>query len=366
MLWKCQGDCGTIITDGEHQQGVARASYCKSPRCLKWVKHYVQVEDNGMDWKCETCGWFATPNQISGAILAGQIACFSGCAGGKLTGYAQWNPQVGAPPPVRKPQDPLVWKCPACGNRETANEHDNAFGRQCPTRGCGVPRSTYYYTTEDGGESIWACQECGYQTYYRPMIEATKRGLHCPGAGCNENFGNFVMLGKEEGWVPVEAINEAYEAGFMKKGENVVFVTFERRLNNLTFNVTAKPQVEEFMRALGNGSKKELALVNAKPTWTAVGDAPLEVYHQGMKINIPGFHLDNVGGPLQGENDSVNLSFLRLVGISKGGVSFKVSEVYSTSQLDKLQAAFANAFDKLYHEYIKPENRAVIVSTQAY
>lgn len=87
-----------------------------------------------------------------------------------------------------------------------------------------------------------------------------------------------------------------------------------------------------------------------------------------MTANIPmgEFNMNAVGGPLVDEHGAINLSFLRLVGISKGGVSFRLKGVYSKKQLDSLQSQYANAFDLLYSDFIKPENRAVIVSTQVY
>ena len=131
--------------------------------------------------------------------------------------------------------------------------------------------------------------------------------------------------------------------------------------------VRTHPAVEDFIRQLGNGTKKALEMYGK--TWSSFpGEAPLEVYHLNGPINgANGFRLDNPADVLKDDVGQLNLSFLRIAGVSSGsGVRFRVRGVYSLPLLERISDEIGSAVKQLYRDYIKTVNLAVVVSTQEY
>ena len=173
-----------------------------------------------------------------------------------------------------------------------------------------------------------------------------------------------------------------------KQGETSLMMTLRRSSSGLVVTVKAHPAVEAFMKGLGNGDSQSTHL--SGPWWKLAtrrdeggkkddsGKGYVYVYH--MNVEVPRLPLEsgdqvalNVpGGPLliddgTGRNKSiVNLSFLRLVGISEGaGITFFVKGVHSLEQLEKAHKLIGEGYKKFFRNYMLPVKMDIIVSTQA-
>jgi hypothetical protein len=145
----------------------------------------------------------------------------------------------------------------------------------------------------------------------------------------------------------------------------------------LTVNVQAHPRVEAFFKELADDIVSPNTI--AGRGWFAVDNKPLKAYinhtssleqlrcDQGMLIN-----LDRLGAPLIETSSSsgeevLNLSFLRLVGISEeGGVTFHLKSVYSLQGLFRLRDLIQNAQNKVYNSYLRPVHLSVTTTQQRY
>ena len=83
-------------------------------------------------------------------------------------------------------------------------------------------------------------------------------------------------------------------------------------------------------------------------------------------INRPGQAL--VDSHFQGETGrnkrNINLSFLRLVGISEGaGVTFAVRGVHTYEALTQMRESLGEAYKRFYRTYMKPICMSITVST---
>jgi len=101
-------------------------------------------------------------------------------------------------------------------------------------------------------------------------------------------------------------------------------------------------------------------------------DAPAQLQLESGEytyINKPGQPILDPRGtadPITGKyKPGVNLSFLRIVGISEGaGVTFSVRGVHSYEALTKMREKIGEAYRTLYRAYMKPIQMDIIVSTQ--
>lgn len=168
-------------------------------------------------------------------------------------------------------------------------------------------------------------------------------------------------------------------ASVIKRGETCIYTGLHRSLIGLTISVKTVPGVEEFMRRLGGGETVE---VNAfgrywLPEW-ALSIPPLPTGPPLMAYSVvpleimrtddgPTITIDRLGQPFLHTVDRtefINLSFLRLVGISEGaGVTFGMKGVYSLDGLRKLKDKLAVAERKFYLEYLRPIDLNVFINT---
>jgi hypothetical protein len=179
----------------------------------------------------------------------------------------------------------------------------------------------------------------------------------------------------------------------------------------LTVRINALPKVEEFIRSLGDGS--EVAVETIGRHWWSIPFPrdPNSAKVLGASVyqmtNNPGlihlenegfsFRLDKPGWPLTetprdgalryrgeafapgdepydgparipdlGPKETLNLSFLRLVGISRSeGVTFGVRGVFTPEQVDRLALQIEAATKKFYQTFLKPYKLVITVMTQA-
>lgn len=165
----------------------------------------------------------------------------------------------------------------------------------------------------------------------------------------------------------------------VKRGETSLTVSLVRSAGGLTVSVKAHPAVEAFMRGLGNG--EQLDVKAAGPYWRTISkDSPsLQVY--ALNDEVPNIQMDGggtvtigrIGQPLVDRavrvdgrvEHLVNLSFLRLVGISEGaGVTFAVRGVHTYEALTKMKEMIGEGYKRFYRQYMKPIKMDIVVSTQ--
>ena len=154
-------------------------------------------------------------------------------------------------------------------------------------------------------------------------------------------------------------------AEIVKSGERRISITLHRTHLGLTITAKVHAEIEEFLRSLGKGASVD---VNAYGrTWTSLEKGkPLLAYDMHTKLPpSPVYDLAYLGNALILDSGQVNLSFLRLVGISEGaGVSFGVKQVYAQQGIDELKEGFIKAGVRFYQDYMKPIHATVVVSTQ--
>lgn len=177
-------------------------------------------------------------------------------------------------------------------------------------------------------------------------------------------------------------IDVELEAAVVKRGETCVITTLSRTALGLSLRVKAHPALELFMRGLASPDAPPVEVSLTDRYWVSATKQPLLAYRLGTPLpsiinpatGAPFFTLDRLSRPLLDDTDSegrsrgdvpINLSYLRLIGISEGaGVVFHIRGVYSLDALRTIQEKLVDAQQQFYINYIRPVNLSVIVSTQ--
>lgn len=181
-----------------------------------------------------------------------------------------------------------------------------------------------------------------------------------------------------ESVVPEVVLDPDVEAIVVKRGETCIITSLSRTALGLQLRVKAHPAVEMFMRGLADPDAPPVEVSLTDRYWVAPEGKPALMAYR-LPTPMPSvtnpstggalFQLDKLSRPLldgERERDTpVNLSFLRLIGISEGmGVAFNIRGVYSLDALRTLQERISEAQRQFYINYIRPINLHVIVSTQ--
>lgn len=172
-------------------------------------------------------------------------------------------------------------------------------------------------------------------------------------------------------------IQESLEnTSVVKGGEVCIDFSLERSSEGLKGIIKAHPRVEEFMKNLSGGDLVQVGTVNRYWVPTKTSGVPLNAYGLNTKIDTFGaqdmdFTIDRLGAPLleaipDYRKERINLSFLRLVGISEGaGVSFNIKGVYSKELVTKMLDGIGIGLRKFYIDFIRPMNVNVQISLQS-
>jgi hypothetical protein len=168
---------------------------------------------------------------------------------------------------------------------------------------------------------------------------------------------------------------ETILAEVKKSGEMPIIVGLSRHKAGLKLQVKGLPIVEDFFRDFAQGEVQPV--VNHARHWYPVSGKPLMVYAlpkslgQMVADDDTRFTLDKVGNPLliqthaDRPDTSLNLSFLRLVGISEGdGVAFTVKGAMDLEETRRLAQRIMLASRRFFIAYMRPVNINVFVSTQ--
>ena len=156
-----------------------------------------------------------------------------------------------------------------------------------------------------------------------------------------------------------------------------IFIRVSRSFGGLSITVKTAPEVEEFFRGLGDG-QSTTAVSTISRWWTPLGGlipTNFRVYSIPEESTLLQPHdapdgvryrLDSPGGRLQRPDSNViNMSFLRLVGISgEEGIRFSVAGVYRDPEIDRFLKCFQSACSDFYRSYLKPIDRSMILSIE--
>lgn len=172
------------------------------------------------------------------------------------------------------------------------------------------------------------------------------------------------------------------EAAVVKRGETCVITTLSRTALGLQLRVKAHAALELFMRGLSVPDQPPIEVALQDRYWVPpTGKPPLMAYRMSGPLptltnpltGMPMFTLERLARPLLDDGDGggrdrdlpVNLSYLRLIGISESqGIAFNIRGVYSLDALRNLQERISYAQQQFYVNYIRPVNLSVIVQTQ--
>lgn len=180
---------------------------------------------------------------------------------------------------------------------------------------------------------------------------------------------------------------EQQDATLVKGGEQKIQVMLRRGAGGLNLTVKTAPEVEEFFRSTVGAEGATSPVTAHGRFWYPIGREVLSVYAvqnpvRDLRIEDGGttVHVgfNNAGRPLiegySGEEDGptigrrsqiLNLSFLRLVGISEGtGVSFGVKGVFTTNDVLHLRNLIGEANKKFYSAYLRKIGLVVTTSIQ--
>lgn len=142
----------------------------------------------------------------------------------------------------------------------------------------------------------------------------------------------------------------------------------ERSFVGVTFTLKALPALEDFMRNLGSGEKQPVEAFGRG--WVGLpGERPLEVYDLSKSIDFSGLTVAFPGNPFEYADRNlgrklINLSFLRLAGISEGaGIRFGIKDVYPKEDLIKLKGEISRACKMFCDEFLCPIDMTCTISS---
>lgn len=162
------------------------------------------------------------------------------------------------------------------------------------------------------------------------------------------------------------------ESTVAKRGEQIFSLSFRRTDGRVKVIVKAHEVIENLMRSWGSGERGAVVDFGGR-NW--ISPTPLEVWDLSPKMAVvlpyaDGYYtLNDPGGELfvlehgvRGTN-AVNISFLRIVGVSEG-IEFEVPGVHSLSFLKETQNRVNGAVKRLYTDFLLPVDLTLQINTQ--
>lgn len=142
---------------------------------------------------------------------------------------------------------------------------------------------------------------------------------------------------------------------------------FSRSKQGLRLSVQIHPMIEDMLSDWGRNETEDVAVI-ARDWVPALGES-LKVWSLfkdpgRMMFDGGTYSMHTPGKRLVDENGVVNLSILRLVGASRGGVTFDVVGVYTPRQIRDQAEKIKQASRQFYIDFLKPIHLNVTISTQ--
>ena len=157
------------------------------------------------------------------------------------------------------------------------------------------------------------------------------------------------------------------ETQVMNNGVEAVNIFIKRTEEGVNLTVKAEPRIEEFFKKWGGGAK--MAPEQGRLWRRSKADpTPIQVWsyahNQGREYTEDDrYTVDSTGRELIIDGSIVNLSFLRLVGITEG-VSINFDMIMSKQELVNVSQRLLRATDQFYQEYIQTVGMRILVSVQ--
>lgn len=152
-----------------------------------------------------------------------------------------------------------------------------------------------------------------------------------------------------------------------EKISNQIIIKLRRAQKGLTVTIRTAPEIEDLIRSWGEGDPSDIKLYGRHWTPLEEGTAllvyPIEKSPGPLQHEKGVYRLDTPGCPLWTPPNQVNLSFLRLVGISSG-VAFRVAGVFETDQLRDLEEHIKFAVKRFYVAFMKPVTLTLTLMTK--
>lgn len=140
-----------------------------------------------------------------------------------------------------------------------------------------------------------------------------------------------------------------------------------RGSKGLEISLKAVPQLEEFFQGLSGGKKDPIELYGRN--WSSGDNRDLEIYglQRDLQLENANYFVNRPTEPLEedGRGSRLNLSFLRLVGISDPqGVKFVISGPYSKEYTRVLTARIGAETRNLIRDFVVPVYINLRISSQ--
>jgi hypothetical protein len=163
------------------------------------------------------------------------------------------------------------------------------------------------------------------------------------------------------------------EATTTKGGRVQIQTGFHRTARGLIVSIKTQPEVEEFFATIADGKRVEVNSIGR--LWMPL-DKPLIAYsipkEVGEYVNLNTskqqyYSLQGLGNGLNyavnRQDDTLNLSFIRLVGTSEGaGIEFRIKNaIFSLPALRNLRDFCAIAQKNFFVNYIRPVDLVISV-----
>jgi hypothetical protein len=156
-----------------------------------------------------------------------------------------------------------------------------------------------------------------------------------------------------------------------RSGDEWLRLSMRQEKRGMLIEVKAHPTVEEFMRSAGAGRKDDLD-AHGRTFWQAVDpevDEKLLIYKmdrnppQDEDGALPSYYLNLPGQNLVYDDGRINLSFLRIAGISEGVRFISTRDVYPLQYRRELKVRIGQAFRRFCSDYIKPVTITLVMTS---
>lgn len=158
------------------------------------------------------------------------------------------------------------------------------------------------------------------------------------------------------------------ETHVTNNGVDAIRLYIKRTDDGVQMDVQTEPRVEEFFKKWGGGGK--IAPDQGRYWRRVKGNTdPILVWsYAPARRNLQEdeeerYTLELAGRELITDRNVVNLSFLRLVGVSEG-TSINFDMVLSRQELNNISQRILRAADQFYQDYIRTVGMRIVVSIQ--